>query len=73
MVSPLYVAVILFVPVDVNVTDNVAVPAAGAEVVGGVPTSGEVPRVVPAEVNVTVPVGAAPLLPVVMLADKIAG
>jgi hypothetical protein len=64
--------VTLFAPVVVNVAAKVAVPVAGAPVVrlAAVPTTGAVPRVVPAELKVIVPVGPTPELAVVTVADK---
>lgn len=51
---------------------NVAVPVAGVNGVriAAVPITGAVPRVVPPEVNVMVPVGPTPELAVVTVADK---
>ena len=62
----------LFAPVVVNVAANVAVPVAGANGVrmAVVPTTGAVPRVVPAEVKVMVPDGPTPELAVVTVANK---
>jgi len=67
--------VTLFAPVVVNVAANVAVPVAGANGVriAAVPTTGAVPRVVPPEVKVMVPVGPTPELTVVTVADKETG
>jgi hypothetical protein len=64
--------VTLFAPVVVNVAANVAVPVAGANGVrtAAMPITGAVPRVVPPEVKVTVPVGPTPELAVVTVADK---
>ena len=62
-------------PVVVNVALNVAVPEAGVKVVitPAVPTTGAVPRVVPAELKVIVPVGPTPELPVLTVALKAMG
>ena len=51
---------------------KVAVPIAGAPVVrlAAVPTTGAVPRVVPAEVKVIVPVGPTPELAVLTVAPR---
>ena len=56
----------------VKVAANVAVPVAGvpAEKSAGVPVTGAVPRVVPAELKVIVPVGPTPELPVLTVALK---
>jgi hypothetical protein len=58
--------------VVVNVAAKVAVPVAGAPVVrlAAVPTTGAVPRGVPAELKVIVPAGPTPELAVVTVADK---
>jgi hypothetical protein len=55
----------------VKVAANVAVPVAGADVarIAAVPITGTVPRVVPPEVKVMVPVGPTPELVVVTAAD----
>ena len=62
----------LLAPALVKVAANVAVPVAGAKGVriATVPTTGAVPRVVPPEVKVMVPVGPTPELAVVTEADK---
>ena len=62
----------LFAPAVVKVAANVAVPIAGVNGVriAGVPTTGAVPSVVPADVKVMVPVGPTPELAVVTVADK---
>ena len=62
----------LFAPLAVKVAANVAVPVAGANGVRikAVPMTGAVPRVVPPEVKVTVPVGPTPELAVETVADK---
>jgi hypothetical protein len=64
--------VTLFAPVEVKVAAKVAVPVAGENDVriAAVPTTGAVPRVVPPEVKVMVPVGPTPELAVVTVADK---
>ena len=67
----------LLAPVVVNVALNVAVPEAGVKGVGvrlaAVPTTAAVPRIVPAELNVIVPVGPTPELPVLTVALKAMG
>jgi hypothetical protein len=67
--------VTLFVPVVVNVAAKVAAPDAATPVVrfAAVPTTGAVPRVVPAELKVIVPVGPTPELPVLTVAAKAIG
>ena len=62
-------------PALVKVAANVAVPVAGANGVriAAVPITGAVPRVVPPEVKVMVPVGPAPELAVVTVAPKVMG
>lgn len=62
----------LLAPAVVKVAANVAVPIAGANGVriAAVPITGAVPRVVPPEVKVMVPVGPTPELAVVTVADK---
>lgn len=62
----------LLAPAVVKVAANVAVPVAGANGVrtAAVPMIGAVPRGVPPEVKVIVPVGPTPELAVVTVADK---
>ena len=62
----------LFAPVVVNVAAKVAVPVAGVNGVriAAVPTTGAVPRVVPPELKVMVPVGPTPELAVLTVALK---
>ena len=62
----------LLAPALVKVAANVAVPVAGANGVriAAVPITGAVPRVVPPEVKVMVPVGPTLELAVVTVADK---
>jgi hypothetical protein len=57
---------------EVKVAARVAVPLAGENGVrtAAVPTTGAVPRVVPPELKVMVPVGPTPELAVVTVADK---
>jgi hypothetical protein len=64
--------VTLFVPVVLKVAAKVAVPVAGENGVriAAVPTTGAVPRVVPPELKVIVPVGPPPELAVATVADK---
>ena len=73
--SPLYVAVTLFVPVVEKVEDNCATPAAGVPALrsAAVPETGPVPSVVEPDLKVTVPVGPAPLLVVEIVAVKTSG
>jgi hypothetical protein len=58
--------------VVVKVAAKVAVPVAGVPAVksADVPVTGAVPRVVPAELNVIIPVGPTPELPVLTVALK---
>lgn len=62
----------LLAPAVLKVAANVAVPIAGANGVriAAVPITGAVPRVVPPEAKVMVPVGPTPELAVVTVADK---
>lgn len=77
MESPLYVAVTFLMPVVVKVALKVAVPEAGIKGTGvrfaGVPATGAVPSVEPAEMKVIVPVGPTPELPVLTVAVKAMG
>ncbi|HZV59377.1 MAG TPA: hypothetical protein VFF42_03495, partial [Candidatus Eremiobacteraceae bacterium] len=68
-------AVTVFVPAVVNVAAKVAMPVAGAPVVrlAAVPTTGAVPSVVPAELNVIVPLGPTPELDVLTVALRVIG
>ena len=65
----------LLAPAVVKVAANVVVPIAGANGmrIAAVPMTGAVPRVVPPEVKVMVPVGPTPELAVVTVAPKVMG